>query len=41
MTDEENLEGMWHRNAYVKIIASADQGVTWGNKLLVAEKPAA
>ncbi|KAE9367630.1 glycoside hydrolase family 93 protein [Stipitochalara longipes BDJ] len=41
MTDEDKLEGMWHRNAYVKIITSADKGATWGNKLLVAEKPAA
>lgn len=32
---------MWHRNAYVKIIVSADNGLTWDNKLLVAEKPAA
>jgi len=41
MTDEDKLEGMWHRNAGVKIITSADKGKTWGNKLLVAEKPAA
>lgn len=41
MTDEEKLEGMWHRNAYVKIITSADKGITWGNKLLIVEKPAA
>jgi hypothetical protein len=41
MTDEEKLEGMWHRNAYVKIITSSDKGVTWGNRLLVAEQPAA
>lgn len=41
MTDEEKLEGMWHRNACVKIITSADTGLTWDNKLLVAEKPAA
>jgi hypothetical protein len=41
MTDEEKLEGMWHRNAYVKIIISADKGLTWDNKLLIAEKPAA
>ncbi len=41
MTDEEKLEGMWHRNACFKIIISADEGVTWDNKLLVAEKPEA
>ena len=41
MTDEEKLEGMWHRNAYVKIITSDDGGATWGNKLIIAEKPAA
>jgi len=41
MTDEEKLEGMWHRNAYVKIITSDDGGLTWGNKLIVAEMPAA
>jgi hypothetical protein len=40
MTDEK-LERMWHRNAYVKIISSADGGVTWGNKLTIADKPAA
>lgn len=41
MTDEEKLEGQWHRNAYIKIITSDDGGLTWGNKLIVAEKPAA
>jgi hypothetical protein len=41
MTDEEKLEGMWHRNAYIKMIISADKGLTWNNKLLIAEKPAA
>lgn len=41
MTDEEKLEGMWHRNAYVKIITSDDGGATWGNKLIIAEMPAA
>jgi len=41
MTDEEKLEGMWHRNAYVKIITSDDGGLSWGNKLIIAEKPAA
>lgn len=40
MTDEK-LEGMWYRNAYVKIISSADGGVTWGNKLTIADKPVA
>jgi hypothetical protein len=41
VTDKDKMDGMWHRNAYVKIITSADQGMTWGNKLLIAEKPAA
>jgi hypothetical protein len=41
MTDEEKLEGMWHRNAYLKIITSSDKGVTWGNKLMITAKPAA
>jgi hypothetical protein len=40
MTDEK-LEGIWHRNAYVKIITSSDGGLTWGNKLTIVEKPAA
>jgi len=40
MTDEDNLEGIWPLNAYVKIITSSDAGVTWDNKLLIAEKPA-
>jgi len=41
MTDEEKLEGMWHRNAYMKIIVSSDRGITWKNKLTIAEKPTA
>lgn len=41
MTDEERLEGMWHRNAFIKIILSADGGKRWGNKLVVADMPAA
>jgi len=41
MTDEEKLDGMWHRNAYIKIITSDDGGLTWGNKLIITEKPAA
>lgn len=41
MTDEEKLEGMWHRNAYIKIITSDDGGLTWGNKLIIADMPAA
>lgn len=41
MTDEEKLDGMWHKNAYIKIIISDDGGLTWGNKTIVAEKPAA
>jgi hypothetical protein len=41
MTDEEKLEGMWHKNAYIKIITSDDGGLTWGNKTIIAEKPAA
>ncbi|TVY90360.1 Checkpoint serine/threonine-protein kinase [Lachnellula willkommii] len=41
MTDETKLEGMWTRNAYVKIITSDDGGLTWGNKLIIAEMPAA
>jgi photosystem II stability/assembly factor-like uncharacterized protein len=41
MTDEERLEGMWHRNAYVKILTSDDGGATWGNKLIIADMPAA
>jgi len=41
MTDEEKLEGMWGRNAYVKIIVSSNGGITWKNKLTIAEKPAA
>lgn len=41
MTDETKLEGMWHRNAYVKIITSHDQGMTWGDKTIVADAPAA
>ena len=41
MTDEDKLEGMWHRNGCVKIITSTDKGKTWGNRLLIAERPAA
>lgn len=41
MTDEVKLEGMWHRNAFVKIITSDDGGATWGNNLIIADMPAA
>jgi hypothetical protein len=41
MTDEDTLEGVWHKNANVKIITSNDKGLTWEDKLLVADKPAA
>jgi len=41
MTDEVKMEGRWHRNAFVKIITSADMGKTWGNQLIIAEMPAA
>ena len=41
MTDEVKLEGMWHKNAYIKIITSHDQGQTWGNNTIVVESPAA
>lgn len=41
MTDEEILEGTWHRNAFVKVITSDDRGLTWGNKVIVARAPAA
>lgn len=41
MTDETKLEGQWHKNAYVKILTSGDGGLTWGNKFIVAEAPAA
>jgi hypothetical protein len=41
MTDEDKLEGRWHRNAAVKIVVSEDGGLTWGSKMTIAEKPAA